>query len=51
MSSEIKDEPLETTSDKGSPPMEVDRESSKEKEDVPKRVALPDELNWIRVIF
>lgn len=43
MSSEIKDEPLETTSDKGSPPMEVDRESSKEKEDVPKRVALPDE--------
>ena len=43
MSSEIKNEPLETTSDVGSPPMEVDSESIKDKEDVPKRVALPDE--------
>ena len=43
MSIELKNEPSETTSDVGSPPMEVDSESIKEKEDVPKRVALPDE--------
>ena len=44
MSSELKNEPPETTSDVGSPPMEGDSESIKDKEDqVPKRVALPDE--------